>query len=101
MRDDPILQAEAVQDAVERFGEVGECLQYGDSWSCTMPATPDGPARLMGHDDRANEVWTRRFRCVAGHWYDVETSAPHCEEANSRDAGATPRVSVSASHWWE
>ncbi|HEY7667420.1 MAG TPA: hypothetical protein VIE12_04780 [Actinomycetota bacterium] len=97
MTNDPIVQVEEAEEALERFDEVTGCLQYGEGWSCTQPATPDGPPQLFGHDDRRNEVWMRRFRCVAGHWYHVETPAPVIEEAAGRDANATLRVAAIAS----
>lgn len=73
---DPVAVAEAGQDALDRFGEVTVCAEFGDGWSCTYPATPEGPPRLSGRDDRGCEVWMRRWRCVAGHWYFLEASAP-------------------------
>jgi hypothetical protein len=91
MRIDPIALAEATQDALERFGEVTACLQYGEGWSCTQAATPEGPPELVGHDHAGREVWVRRYRCVAGHWYHVETPAPEVADR------ATLRVSTSAS----
>ena len=97
MRNDPIVQAEEAQEALERFGEVTGCAQFGEGWSCTMPATPEGPSRVIGLDDRGNEVWMRRYRCVAGHWYDVETPAPEPVGAPARDARAVLRVAASAS----
>ena len=73
---DPIAVAEAAQDALDRFGELTICAEFGDGWSCTQPATPDGPSRCVGRDDRGREVWMQRWRCVAGHCYCLETSAP-------------------------
>jgi hypothetical protein len=93
------VQAEEAQDALERFGEMTECLRYGQGWSCTLLATPESSSRVMGRDDRGNEVWMRRFRCVAEHWYEVETSAPRTEEANGHDAHAAIQVGESASSW--
>jgi hypothetical protein len=71
-----VAVAEAAQDALDRFSELMACAEFGDGWSCTQPATPDGPPRLIGRDDRGCEVWMRRWRCVAGHWYDLATPAP-------------------------
>ena len=93
------MQVAEALDAFERLGEVTECLQHGRGWSCTMPATPEGSSRMIGRDDRGNEVWMRRFLCVAGHRYDVETAAPRTEEANRRDASAALQVSESAACW--
>jgi hypothetical protein len=73
---DPVAVAEATQDALDRLGEVTVCAEFGDGWSCTHPATPEGPPRLSGRDDQGCEVWMRRWRCVAGHWYFLEASAP-------------------------
>jgi hypothetical protein len=73
---DPATLAEAAQGALDRFGELTVCAEFGDHWSCTQPATPDGPARFVGLDGRGSEVWMRRWRCVAGHRYDLETLAP-------------------------
>ena len=36
--------------------------------------------RIIGRDDRSCEVWMRRWRCVTGHWYDLETPAPDRDE---------------------
>jgi hypothetical protein len=72
--------AEVAQDALERFGELTACATFGDEWSCPQPATPDGPPRFIGRDNRGYEAWTRRWRCVAGHWYDLETPAPNRNE---------------------
>jgi hypothetical protein len=72
---DPVAVAEATQDALDRFGEVTICAEFDDGWSCTHPATPEGPPRLSGRDDRGCEVWMRRWRHVAGHWYFLEASA--------------------------
>jgi hypothetical protein len=77
---DPVAVAEAAQDALDRLGELTVCAEFGDGWSCTQPATPDGPARFVGRDDRGCEVWMRRWRCVAGHWYDLETLPPDRNE---------------------
>ena len=93
MNKDPIVQAVGAQDALERFAEVTGCLQYGEGWSCTQPATPDGPQQVSGHDDRGNEVWMRRYRCVAGHWYHVETPAPDAGEVDGLNAQVILRVS--------
>jgi hypothetical protein len=93
------MQAEEGQDALERFGEMTECLQYGQGRSCTLPATSESSSRVMGRDDRGNEVWMRRFRCVADHTQQVETSAPRTQEANGRDAHAAILVGESASPW--
>jgi hypothetical protein len=73
---DQVALAAAAQDALGLVGELTECAQFGDGWSCTQPATPDGPAQLIGRDDRGGEVWMRRNRCAARHWYDLETPAP-------------------------
>ena len=73
---DVVALAEAAQDLLDRLYELTACVEFGDGWSCTQPATPDGPARFVGRDDRGCEVWMRRWRCVAGHWYDLETPAP-------------------------
>jgi hypothetical protein len=73
---DPVAVAEAAQEALDRFAELTVCVEFRDAWSCTQPATPDGPPRIIGRDDRGREVWMRRWRCVAGHWYDLETPAP-------------------------
>lgn len=78
---DAVAVAEAAQDALDRFGELTVCAafgdgEFGDGWSSTQPAAPDGPPRIIGRDDRGCEVWMRRWRCVAGHWYVVETPAP-------------------------
>lgn len=73
---DPVAVAEAALDALDRLDELTRCAEFGDGWSCTYPATPDGPSRIIGRDDRGREVWMRRWRCVAGHWYDVDTPAP-------------------------
>jgi hypothetical protein len=97
MTNDPIVQVEEAEDALERFGELTECLQYGHGWSCTMPATPDGAPRLLGHDDRGREVWMRKHRCVAGHWYLVETPAPELVGAPGDESRAIPRDAASAS----
>lgn len=72
----PVAVTEAAQDALDRFAELTACAEFGGGWSCTQPATPDGPLRIIGRDDRGREVWMRRWRCVAGHWYDVEAPAP-------------------------
>jgi hypothetical protein len=93
------MQAEEAQDALERFGEITGCLQYGPGWSCTMPAAPEASSRVIDRDDRGNEVWTRGFRCVAGHRYEVETATPQAEEANGLDDRATFQLSESASCW--
>lgn len=71
------------------------CLEYGEGWLCTLAATPDGQPQLLGHDDRGNEVWTHRYGCVAGHWYNLETPAPDAAEVN--DAGDLGILGVSAS----
>ncbi len=42
------MQAEEAQDALERFGEMTECLQCGQGWSCTLPATPESSSRVIG-----------------------------------------------------
>jgi hypothetical protein len=76
MLTDPVALAEAAQDALDRLGELAACAEFGYDWSCIYPAAPDGYARLVGRDDRTREVWMRRWRCVAGHWYDLETPAP-------------------------
>jgi hypothetical protein len=76
----PLAVAEAAQDALDRFGEVTICAELGDGWSCTQPATPDGSARCVGRNDRGSEVWMRRWRCVAGHRYDLEALAPDRNE---------------------
>jgi hypothetical protein len=73
---DPLAAGEAAQDALERFGELTICAEFGDGWLCTHPATPEDPPRLSGRDDRGCEVWMRRWRCVADHWYFLEASAP-------------------------
>jgi hypothetical protein len=71
---DPIALAEAAEDALDRFGELTECAEFGYGWSCTRPTTPDGPPRIIGRDDRGCDVWMQRWQCVAGHWYDLETA---------------------------
>ena len=73
---DPLAVAEAAQDALDRFGEVTICAEFGDGWSCTQPATPDGSPQCIGRDDRGCEVRTRRGLCGAGHWDDLEAPAP-------------------------
>jgi hypothetical protein len=73
---DPLAVADAAQDALDRFGELTICAEFGDGWSCPHPATPDAAPRCVGRDDRASEVWMRRWRCVAGHRYFLEASAP-------------------------
>jgi hypothetical protein len=72
---EPLAVPEAAQDASDRFREVTICAEFGDGWSCTQPAMPDGPPRCIGRDDRGYEVWMRRWRCIAGHWYDLEAPA--------------------------
>lgn len=49
---DAVAVAEVAQDALDRFGELTVCAEFGDGWSCTEPATPDGPPRIIGRDDR-------------------------------------------------
>jgi hypothetical protein len=77
---DPLVVAEGAQDALDRFGEVTICAEFGHGWSCTQPATPEGPPRLLGRDDRGCEMRMRRWRCVAGHWYYLEALAPDRNE---------------------
>jgi hypothetical protein len=36
---DPLAVAEAAKDALDRFGEVTICAEFGHGWSCTQPAT--------------------------------------------------------------
>jgi hypothetical protein len=83
------------KQALEGFDEMVGCLEYGEGWSWTLAATPDGQSQLLGHDDRRYEVWTRRYGCVAGHWYHVETPAPNAGEVN--DAGDLGILGVCAS----
>ena len=97
MWNDPIALATEGQDALERFGGVGACLQYGEGWSCTQSAMPDGPPRLIGHDDRGNEVWMYRYLCVAGHRYHLETPAPDREVVDGSQGQAMTRAGASAS----
>lgn len=75
-----VAVAEAAQDALDRFGELTVCAEFGDGWSCTQPATRDGPPRIIGWDDGGREVRMRRWRCVAGHSCDLETPAPDTNE---------------------
>jgi hypothetical protein len=37
---DQVALAEAAQDALELFGELTECAQVGDGWSCSNPRHP-------------------------------------------------------------
>ena len=53
---DPLAVAVAAQDALDRFGEVTICAEFGHGWSCTQPATPVGSPRIVGRDDRGCEV---------------------------------------------
>lgn len=80
MMTDPVALAEAAQDVLDRLGELTACAEFVDGWSCSQPATPDRPPRLIGRDDRGCEVWMRRWRCVAGHWYELERPAPDMDE---------------------
>lgn len=93
MRADPIVPAEEWQEAPEGYGEMVGCPEYGEGWSCTLPAMPQGHPQLLGHDERGNEVWMR-YRCVAGHWYHVESPAPDASEVN--DAGDPTILAVRA-----
>ena len=77
---DPVALADAAQDALDRFVELTACAEFGDGWSCTQPATRNGPARFIGRDDRGCEVWMRRWRCVVGHCHDLEMLAPDRNE---------------------
>jgi hypothetical protein len=45
---DPVALAEAARDALDRFGEVSVCAQFGHGWSCMQPAIPDGSPRRFG-----------------------------------------------------
>ena len=72
---DPSRSLRQRRTRLDRLGELTGCAEFGDGRSCTYPATPDGPPRIIGRDDRGFEVWMRRWRCVAAHWYDLETPA--------------------------
>jgi hypothetical protein len=61
---DSVALAEAAQDALDRFGEVTACVEFR-AWPFMAAARHAGWARP-----------NRRRRCVAGHWYYLETLAP-------------------------
>jgi hypothetical protein len=77
---DPLAVAKAAQDALDPFGEVTICAEFGDGCSCTQRAGPDGSPRCVGRDDRGCEVWMRRRRCIAAigttskPWHPTRTS---------------------------